>query len=419
MNNQRLQAGVAEIEITPKVGMRLAAEFAERTAKSVENPLFAKALILSSGDVSLAIVTLDVFGLAEGAASKILFSIAERTGIPYERVMVFGSRTRGAPVTTGIVGCGAIDEEYIQTLADKSAEAALQAKHKLQPAALGVHSASLPHLAYNHRLITRNRKVITAWMGIPKDEVLGVEGPTDPAFTTLVVRDEHGFPIAIIWNFAADIRFVPGEAIDAGLPGLVQNEVDARLHKHVPLLYLPGCGGNCSFTWDLEESVDLVASAVMALQLETPCDPTLRLDSKSEKVILPIRDVSKFWAEADVTLKYPQGISALQAEIAAMQAEDARAIPAMLQVFRLGRIALVGMPGMPFTEIGLALKEKSCAPFTVVAANCGGDTGYMIPKEAFLHEGYETWEARSAKVGPGGAEFITEESAELIRELWK
>jgi hypothetical protein len=277
----------------------------------------------------------------------------------------------------------------------------------------------LPHLVYNHRLMTRNMKAITAWMGVPENEILAPEGPIDPEFSALVVRDGKGFPICFLWNFAADNRFLLDDQMSAGLPYFVQQELDRRLDRHVPSLYLTGCGGNVSYTRGLEKTVEAVASAVMAVQLETPCDPMVKLDCVKERMVLPVRDYTQFWSQADVELKCPQALDAYAQELEHLRRESAHAVEASVQVFRLGRFALVGLPGMGFVEFALAVKEKSPALTTLAVANTGGYLGYVITRSAFEHEGFETWPARSAEVGPGGGEFMVERVTGLLGELWR
>lgn len=423
----RLMAGTAEAEITCQVGTELAAELNPRVSRGVRTPLMAKALVLSNGAESLAIVTLDLFGLQHEAAEQLTQRICERCGFKPEAVMTLCSHTRGGPYTTPVVGWPGVNEAYLAEVVNRVPEVVAEAQAHLQEASLGWGRALLPHLVYNHRLETRNMKTITAWLGIPRNEVLQPEGPTDPEFSLLVVRDNRGRPLCLLWNIAADNRFSADEYISADLPYLVQAAVDERMNDpvyafqnnpaHVPCLYVGGCGGNVSFTHDLETTADALASAVMAVQLETPCDPMIRLGCAREKVILPIRDYSQFWSQADIELKYPQAVEAYAREVEFLQQEGAHAVPTAIQAFRLGRFALVGLPGMPFVEFALEIKNKSPFQATLVTGNAGGYVGYVITQAAFERAGFESWPARSARVGPGGGEFMAEEAVALLNEL--
>ena len=419
MTINRLKAGVAELEITGKIGLELAAELNPRVSKGVRTPLMAKALVLSNGEETLAVVTLDLFGLQSEAADRLAQAIGERCGLKPEGVMLVCSHTRGAPYTTPLVGWPGVHEDYLARVIAKVPEVVGLAQKGLQDASLGVGHVILPHLVFNHRLMTRNMKAITAWLGVPKNEVLGPEGPSDPEFSVFVIRDSRGFPFCLLWNFAADNRFSQDDQMSADLPYYVQQELDERLGRHVPGLYLAGCGGNVSFTHGLEASVDGVVSGVMAAQMETPCDPLIKLACAQEKMVLPIRDYSRFWSQADVELKAPQAVEAYAQEVELLQKEGAQAVSAKVQVFRLGRFALVGLSGMPFVEFALDIKGKSPAQATLVVGNVNGHLGYVVTRQAFEDEGFEAWPARSAKVGPGGGEFMAEEAVSLLGALWR
>ncbi len=419
MAPQRLQAGVSEREITPALGAPLIAELSCRPATGVRSPLMVRALILADGEETLAIVTLDLYGLERGAAGRLAEAVGAAVGLRPEALLVVSSHTRGGPCAAGVLGCPEPDGQYLARVVEAAAGAVAEAMEQLQPAALGYGRAVLPHLVYNHRLLTRNMKAISAWLGVPPDEVLAPEGPTDPEFGVLVVRDGHGFPVALLYSLAADNRFAADGNVSADLPGLAQRELDRRLGRHVPALYLPGCGGDVSYVHDLVKSADLVASAVMAVQLETPCDPAIQLGCACERMILPIRDYSRFWARADVELKWPQAVAACERELEMLRQEGARALPAAVQAFRLGRWALVGLAGMPFVDLGLEVKAQSPALATMVAGNAGGHVGTVVTRRAFDGGGYETWPGRSGLVGPGGGEFMAEQAGSLLKRLWR
>ena len=419
MTTARLQAGTSEIQITPEIGVELVGEFASRPSTGTGAPLMAKALVLSNGTETLAVVSLDLVGLDDKACQRLVQGISQKTGLPPEAIMVLCSFTRGAPYTTARVGGPELNQAYLEKIIKDVPEVVFRAQAARQDAALGAGHVLLPHLVYNHRLMTRNMKAVTAWLGVPKNEVLEPEGPVDPEFCEIVIRDRAGFPICLLWNFPAEIRDIQDNLISAGLPGLVQAEVDTRLGKHVPILCLPGCASNISFTRGLDDCVDALASAVIATYLETSCDPTIRLGAALEKVILPVRDYSQFWSKPDIELKRPDLVGIYQHEVELLQKEGPVAIPTTVQVFRLGWFALVGLPGAPFVEVGLNVKSASPARLTLVAGGCAGDIGQVIIKQAFDDEGFEAWTARSARAGYGAGEFLAEQAVKLSRSLWK
>lgn len=418
MTGGRLRAGTAEIEI-PGGNYALATELVARRAAGAATPLKVKTLALANDDETLALVTLDLFGIDAATVEAIHAAVEAASGLAPRQVMIVCSHTRGAPATVPVPGTAGVESALNGQLPELVAQNVRAALAAAQPASLGIGHAQLPHLVYNHRLMTRNRKAITAWQGVPPDEVLAPEGPTDGDFAVIVVRDGHGFPLCLVWSFAADNRFDPGDKLDAGLPERVQTLIDGRIGRHLPCLYLPGCGGNVSYVHDLERSAEAVASGVMAVQLETSGDPMIKLAARTQRMILPLRDYSRYWSQADIELKAPEAVAMYAAEVEALQAEGAQAAPSQVQLFQLGRGALVALPGLPFVEFGQAIKAQSPFWATVVAGNAHAYAGTVATRHAFEHGGYETWPSRVDRVGPGGGEFLVAQASDLLAEAWK
>src|SRR5258708_2740563 len=62
--SRQLQAGLAEIDIPPPVGHRMAGYYDERLATGTHDPLKAKALVLRQGNEQLSLVFCDLVGVS-------------------------------------------------------------------------------------------------------------------------------------------------------------------------------------------------------------------------------------------------------------------------------------------------------------------------------------------------------------------
>ena len=64
-----LQAGAARVVITPPIGVPLSGYFAaegrKETAREIHDDLYARALVVSDGECTIAIVTTDLIGLGD------------------------------------------------------------------------------------------------------------------------------------------------------------------------------------------------------------------------------------------------------------------------------------------------------------------------------------------------------------------
>src|SRR5688500_16715966 len=69
-NENELRAGIAEIDITPPVGHRMAGYFDERLATGIHDPLMAKAMVVQHGKEQIAFVFCDLVGVSLNVSKK-------------------------------------------------------------------------------------------------------------------------------------------------------------------------------------------------------------------------------------------------------------------------------------------------------------------------------------------------------------
>jgi len=91
-----------------------------------------------------------------------------------------------------------------------------------------------------------------------------------------------------------------------------------------------------------------------------------------------------------------------------------------IQVFRVGDLAIVGLPGEPFVEGQLAIKTSSPAPFAFPTHMVSHYVGYVPTREAYARGGHEAnnevtyW----AKLAPGCLEMVAEHAVANIKTLF-
>jgi len=68
-----------------------------------------------------------------------------------------------------------------------------------------------------------------------------------------------------------------------------------------------------------------------------------------------------------------------------------------VQVFRIGDIAVVSLPGEVFVELGLAIKKSSPFKYTFIIENSQSEIGYAPDEKAFDQGAYEVNVSRMKK----------------------
>jgi len=102
-------------------------------------------------------------------------------------------------------------------------------------------------------------------------------------------------------------------------------------------------------------------------------------------------------------------------KILSLQMLPSDILPMEVQVFRLSdEVAIVGLPGEIFVDLGLAIKKASPFPVTLVIELCNDAPGYVPTVKAFKEGSYETVNSR---IQPGGGEKLVEAATRLLKEL--
>jgi hypothetical protein len=89
-------------------------------------------------------------------------------------------------------------------------------------------------------------------------------------------------------------------------------------------------------------------------------------------------------------------------------------ITTRLSVLRLGDLAIVGIGGEPFVELGLALKANPYFAHTLVVGYCNDLVGYLPTREAYRDGGYEV---ETSRVAEGSGELVVATALAAMREM--
>ena len=88
--------------------------------------------------------------------------------------------------------------------------------------------------------------------------------------------------------------------------------------------------------------------------------------------------------------------------------------PMELSGVAIGPVAIIGLPGEPFTGVGRGLKLAEGWDVVLPCCLTNGSEGYFPMQDAYNEGGYES---RSSFFKAGVAEFIIEEGTKLLNDL--
>lgn len=95
---QPLRVGVAQVRITPPVGVPMAGYYHERHATGVHDELYAKAIVLDQDGTRAALVALDLISTTPQIVAAARKAIEETTGVPGTQTMISATHVHTGPV---------------------------------------------------------------------------------------------------------------------------------------------------------------------------------------------------------------------------------------------------------------------------------------------------------------------------------
>lgn len=393
-----MKAGVARVDITPPVGIPLTG-FLNREGPSVgvHDPLYARALVLDDGERRVAVVVCDLLALDRRFVASARASIEETTGIPGENIMIATTHTHSGPATIVLRDCGDVDEAYLRVLRQRLVEVTRAALGSLREAQMGAGSGRVT-------------------VGVQNRRQPG--GPIDPELSVLRVDDDHG-PMAIVLNYACHPVCLGYENrhISADYPGRAVQAIEGQTGALA--LFVTGAAGNVNPASEerslagAERLGSRLAAEALQILKDIPVASPHQVTVVRETLDLPLQappsaaELEQMIADHRQWIRTAQGASHplkakwqratlgwAEATLEALrEGRVARAVQAEVQIISLGDIALVGVPGELFVELGLAIKRRLAPRRVFVCGYANDDIGYIPVREAYSQGGYEIEEA--------------------------
>ena len=440
-NKVELTAGVGVTDITPPVGYRMSGYFRERLSTGTSNPLRAKAVVLRQGDESAALVSCDIIGLSPEVSSLARKLAAAETAIPAENILLAATHSHTGPLYFGALRkylhdkavaehgndpCEKVD--YPARLVRRITEAIRRANAATKPVRIEAGSAEQQGLSFNRRFHMKNGTVRFN-PGPLNPDIVRAAGPIDPEVGIVFFRQvETDDNIAAMINFALHLDTVGGSEYAADYPYYIEQTLREEYGRDMTLLYGTGACGDINHI-DVTKRERLKTDYIGKTLARTvaakagslsSAEPVLAVRSKIVEVPLQHYGPDKVaWARENIKKVGTRELSFLEQveayKILAIEMRHSRTIPLEIQVFRLSRdVAVVGLPGEVFVDLGLAIKKASPFAHTLVIELCQDAPGYIPTNKAFAEGSYETVNSR---IAPGGGEKMVEAAIRLLKEL--
>lgn len=449
-----LYAGAARVKLDPPVGLAMLG-YGNRVGRNagIHDDLAAQALVLSDGTNKVAIAGVDVLALGARIADDIRQRVAASTDIPADSVLVCATHTHSAPAfnifatpRADAKAADGRDLEWERAIPAKIASAIVQANENLEPATLRTATAPFA-LGVNRRLTRPHHQVQLA---------ANRSGPADAEVCTLAAYRPNGTPIAFLMNYPCHgvVLCEDNLLYSRDWPGFAMDEIEsAAASAGSPpaiSLFLQGATGNIdprgrgNFEVAEQHGRAMGRAAFDALQ-HAPSIADARIAARRIALNLKLRDLSAEFAiardcaaQTQASLESHRGGDGYQlkrlrdhhaqsiAALAALEVLEernrrdhrvdvtSRELATAMTIVTIDNLAIVGIPGELFVELGLAIKRTPNFARIFVAGYCNDLIGYIPTRAAYSEGGYEV---DTARISAGSGETMVDTALSALAAM--
>ena len=368
-------AGAAKAKITPQSPQWIAGYGGNRRSIGAHDDLWARALVLKSGERWLAIASVDLLGLPYPYLARVRELVKT---VPADALLVASTHTHSAPDVIGrwgpSPGQSGVDPAYLETVITTIAQVIEQAAAGITPAAIKYASGDLPGVSKNHR----------------KMDIL------DPGIAALQAVGEDGKVIATLVNFACHPEIMQNNYITADFPNWLYRRVESSAGGVA--LFINGAQGGM-----ITANIDDIYS-----KGQDNWDDAERIGSAIADKALEVLAAAPTVEAAPITLRFaplliPLSEKRIQASVAAgvsLALEDHKR-RTEVAAGAIGRAEFATIPGEAFPNIGLLLKRWMTGDVKFIFGITQDELGYIMSREdwGLAVYKYETSIAASPEIG--------------------
>jgi neutral ceramidase len=436
-----VQAGFAERDITPDIGMEQPGGYHKSRHQSLHDPCKVRAAVFVEGDRQVAIVGVDALAVCRPLVDACRKGIQAKCGIPADAVMLAASHSHSSGPTC-MIQPGDYDHasplvQYLARVEQAIIDAVCSAREARADVQCGFGSGIEDQVAFNRRFRMRNGLSHTH-PGQGNPDIVDHAGPTDPQVGVVGAWQKDGKLVGVIVNFACHATTSPG-GISANYIYYLEQVIRGAMGQHVVVVFTAASAGDVTQVDNLspythpapERWAQLVGGRVGAeavkVLLTVDRTDSFAVNSKAATLQIPRRvpRPERVKEALDLIQNPPPGTDQTRLTFAKetvlldarLQKEPVASVE--VQAIQLGPAVFVSNPAEYFCQLGLDIKKGSRFPLTFPVSLANGCIGYVPTEEALGPHGggYETRLTSYSNLIPTAGTTIALESIKLTEQL--
>ena len=391
-----VRLGVSQINITPTQPVIMSGYDARKTPSTgIHDSLFASALFFSGEQNKALLISADMIGFPFAFVDSLKNSIAVKTGLPSDHIMLIATHDHGGPaIHTYEPELPPANEDYIQTLKEKLIAVATDAMKDPQPFSMGVGKGKCD-LNINRRAVFADGGV---WLGRNPD------GICDHELDVIKFADTKNNLIALLINWPCHGTTMGQDnyKITGDWPASAARFIRKLSGKNIVVAVTAGASANINPIYgpgndfNEDEAVGYhVANETWKVIDQIKTSPVTSINFVNTSLSFPGK---KAWTDQFPQTSVPTG-SDVDIRLTGLKVDD---------------VVLCGISGELMTEIGLQVKKQSPYRNTIMITHCNGLTGYICTDKSFTEGGYET---KVSHLMPGVEQPLVKKCLDMIHSF--
>lgn len=444
-----LQVGFYRVQNNPSLGTNIRGYFHQRLTEGFIDDLEINAIAIKSADTTVALVCIDALGSQTEFCDKARAMVAEATGIDKDAVFIHSTHTHVAPnMGQEDELTNDLDRLFYQTSLYKIVDCVSQAIADLKPAKMGIAFSKAERIGFNRRYLMKDGTTKTN-PGVNNPDIVKSIGLLDE--TLNVVRFDRGDDSIVIGNYGNHPDVIGGNKLSADWPGLARRVFEKAVDNtkcvvfngaqgdinHVNVKPVKGDLNGMFVDFDdvtrgyahSKHMANVVAGAMMSVYEKVEYldvdevkfvqkDVMVASNMPKPEDMERARYIKKMVDEGrrDELPEKGMMLTTVIAEAKRMirWENGPEYIPLHFSAIKIGDIAFIGIPGEPFTGIGIGLKKAKGYKMVLPCCIVNAYSGYFPMQDSYDEGGYE---ARSSNFKAGVAETIIKEGVKIIENL--
>ena len=447
--NYDVKVGFARVNISPMIGIDIGGYYKKRICEGILDELEVNAIAVNKDNTTVVMMAMDALSISTNFANNAKEEISKVTGVPTEAILIHATHSHTTPRATSDEVWSDYETKYNAILKDKLVTVAAMAIADLKPARMGYAVSEAKNVAFNRRYLMKDGSAKTN-PGVNNPDIVKSIGLLDERVNLVRFNREDGSNIVIV-NFGNHPDTIGGNKVSGDWPGFTRRIFEKAI-DNTKCVVFNGAQGDINHVnvkpkgGDLNDMINdfddvtrgygharhignVMAASVMAVYDKVYYVDVDKVKYLQEYINIPTnmpkpeemeeaRYIKKMHDEGrDAELPY-KGMWLTTMVAGATRKIELENGPEfkllLLSAISIGNIAMIGIPGEPFTGTGIGLKESKDFDMIMPCCLTNGSMGYFPMKDSYEEGGYE---AQTSRFKAGVAELIIEEGKKILSKL--